>query len=352
MTRTGNNKTLRPYLEGIQMAEATGHANLTIIPLSRPVQKTVDYLLAAEAIEAGVLTVTEVSSAGSVPQLMAINDSPKLILLLDGEELVGAKQNRILNTTALLAPKSRTTIPVSCVEQGRWHQASAAFCAGTHSPSRLRALNSKHVSHSRRESGRADSDQGAVWDHVAECAVAYAAVTPTHALHDVVEQRRPLFDAYVNALPYPLGACGVVVAIDGRFAALDLFDKPSTLEALWPRLVTGYAVDAAATAKNAAAKASLSAKGAAALLEHIGEIKCTQHPGVGVGQEWRFEAADLLGHALVAEEVCVHLGAFPNEPEDDGRGARGPRILPPSRRRRHGGDDVLIDPIPPDRTVE
>jgi hypothetical protein len=41
-------------------------------------------------------------------------------LLLDGEQLVGAKQNRIPNMIVLVAAQTEVTIPVSCVEQGRW----------------------------------------------------------------------------------------------------------------------------------------------------------------------------------------------------------------------------------------
>jgi hypothetical protein len=36
-----------------------------------------------------------------VPQLLFINDAMRPVLLLDGEELVGAKQNRVLNLTVL-----------------------------------------------------------------------------------------------------------------------------------------------------------------------------------------------------------------------------------------------------------
>jgi hypothetical protein len=41
--------------------------------------------------------------------------------LLDGEELIGAKQNRALNLTILAPAKQVIVIPVSCVEAGRWH---------------------------------------------------------------------------------------------------------------------------------------------------------------------------------------------------------------------------------------
>ena len=46
--------------------------------------------------------VTEVSEAGSVPFIQVANRADRPLLLLDGEELIGAKQNRILNTTVLV----------------------------------------------------------------------------------------------------------------------------------------------------------------------------------------------------------------------------------------------------------
>jgi len=67
------------------------------------------------------------------PELKVVNKSDQKILLVDGEELVGAKQNRVLNATILIAPKSETTIPVLCVEQGGWSYRSERF--GSHSRS-------------------------------------------------------------------------------------------------------------------------------------------------------------------------------------------------------------------------
>jgi len=80
-----------------------------------------------EALEKAVLIVTEVSEGGSVPNLKVANKGDAPILLLDGEEVAGAKQNRVLNTTILVGGKSEVVIPVSCTEQGRWTYSSREF---------------------------------------------------------------------------------------------------------------------------------------------------------------------------------------------------------------------------------
>lgn len=77
-----------------------------------------DWLTLAEAGDR--VRTTEVDDEGSVPELRVANLGDLPLLLLDGEQLVGAKQNRILNMTVLVAAHSEVTIPVSCVEQGRW----------------------------------------------------------------------------------------------------------------------------------------------------------------------------------------------------------------------------------------
>jgi hypothetical protein len=67
-----------------------------------------------------------------VPELLATNPLESNVLLYDGEELLGAKQNRILNVTVLVAATSETRIPVSCVEEGRWSARSTFFDAAKH----------------------------------------------------------------------------------------------------------------------------------------------------------------------------------------------------------------------------
>src|SRR6516165_4480134 len=131
----------------IRVADPISHESLSIFPLEAGVVRKVDYALSDEALAAGTATVEEVGEAGSVPELIVNNQADQLVLFLEGEELRGAKQNRVLNTSVLVAAKSRTPIPVSCVEQGRWRFKSKHFGhGGSHSSPKLRHVLKRSVS--------------------------------------------------------------------------------------------------------------------------------------------------------------------------------------------------------------
>ena len=112
-------KAVGEYLDTLKVGRKQTYKNLTIFPLLSTYRIAVDYLTLDEALGASLLEVTEVDTEGSVPELRVENKYAGMVLIMDGEELVGAKQNRIVNTTILIPPKSTTVIPVSCVEQGR-----------------------------------------------------------------------------------------------------------------------------------------------------------------------------------------------------------------------------------------
>ena len=119
-------------LQSLQFGEAQTYKNITILPLIAPADGTFQYRTLGEALATWDIAITEVSAAGSVPDLMVVNRANKSVLLIDGEELAGAKQNRVLNTSILIKEVSETKIPVSCTEQGRWSYASQAFSESGH----------------------------------------------------------------------------------------------------------------------------------------------------------------------------------------------------------------------------
>ena len=126
-------------LQHIQIGAKLSHEGLTVHPLIRESLLNKDYLTLDEALELNTAQVTEVSDSGSVPELLFRNLGDKAVFLLDGEEVVGAKQNRILNISILAPAEKDTTIPVSCVEAGRWHHDRSDFTSAPRNPTLLQA---------------------------------------------------------------------------------------------------------------------------------------------------------------------------------------------------------------------
>ena len=118
---------LKQALKGLSLEPGTSYENLTVYPVHGKNGHQPVYLTLDVALEKKLIQVQEVSDRGSVPALKVTNQADQPVLFLDGEELIGSKQNRVLNLTVLIPAKSDVVIPVSCVEGGRWSYRSRAF---------------------------------------------------------------------------------------------------------------------------------------------------------------------------------------------------------------------------------
>ena len=116
-------------LSGVKVGPATVYAGLAVFPLLRNGGAARDYVTLAEAFNKRGVEITEVSEGGSVPHLQLKNLLDQDLFAADGEALLGAKQNRVLNTSIFVNAKSEIKVPVSCVEQGRWHYQDRNFRA-------------------------------------------------------------------------------------------------------------------------------------------------------------------------------------------------------------------------------
>ena len=105
-------KIIQETLNLLSCGAAVSLSNLSVMPLLTNAGNEPDYLTLDEALARGDVRVTETSEAGEVPELRLENRADQPVLLVDGEELVGAKQNRVLNLTILAPAKATITIPV------------------------------------------------------------------------------------------------------------------------------------------------------------------------------------------------------------------------------------------------
>ena len=77
-------------LDGVTFGKKTHHGSLTMFPFRSEGRDGLEYLTLAEALEAGLARVSEVSEGGSVPELRLANTAGLPVLIVDGEEMVGA----------------------------------------------------------------------------------------------------------------------------------------------------------------------------------------------------------------------------------------------------------------------
>src|SRR5688500_17704869 len=147
----------------LQLGDAVEHRGVVIAPLFPRRTPAAQYVTLEDAMPLG-LRIDEVSESGSVPELAVTNPTDANVLLYDGEELLGAKQNRILNVTVLVPARSTTPIPVPCVEEGRWSRRSRSFASARHTAHpALRRRKAEMLAAEPLARGVA---QGQVWDEV------------------------------------------------------------------------------------------------------------------------------------------------------------------------------------------
>jgi hypothetical protein len=348
-------QTLKSYLGSLKIAPPITHENLTLFPVTDGDSNALTYLLLEEAMGTGKFQVTELG-VGTVPELRLINGTGQMVFLMDGEALVGAKQNRTLNTSILAAAKSNFDIPVSCVEQGRWAFASREMRGGSISYPDLRKLKASSVYESLRFGGSYRSDQGRIWQSVRGKLSSMKVGSATANMEEAYSAHETSIEEFTANLACPEGACGVIAAIEDRVICADLFDSASTLEKLWSRLVSSYAMDALETGwirRQASAGASsgasaeqsekrteteradaatVTAQQAAEFLRIPEDAEVETFPSPGLGENVRFRHRRLSGHALIHEDLTVHAALF--GPEERAADLRRPIRRPSQRRSR------------------
>lgn len=305
-----------------QVGEPIEHRGIVVTPLFPTRNPVATYMTLDEALPSG-LSITEVSDAGSVPELAVVNPLASNVLLYDGEELVGAKQNRILNVTVLVGAESTLPIPVSCVEQGRWAPMSRQFASAPHiSHAHLRRRKAEMLAAQPLARGIAQSE---VWAEIGEKQVRMDVHSPTGANRDTFEAFEAPLRGLEEAFPLEQGQCGAVLAIGGDLC-LDIVSRPDAFARLWPKLRSGYLLDALERLDQRPARMEQ----VHGFLDEVTDAVTTRGPSAGIGNDVRLRGPGVVGSGLELEGERIQLSAFTSD--DEGRSAFS-RIARPSRRR-------------------
>ncbi len=326
------NETMVKHLTGLRFGEAQGYRRIVVCPLFAGSVEGPEYMTLGEALANRAVSVSEVSQGGSVPELLVTSTATLPVLMLDGEELAGAKQNRVLNTTVLVPAGSSIVIPVSCTERGRWSYSAPVFHESGHVMARqARARKLTSVSHSLMEHACFQSDQGQVWADIDAMQCAASAGSPTSAMRDVYRAKEGDLDGALAAFPLLAEQAGLLVLQDGRPVGMDLLSRPAAYARLHTKLVKSYVMDAILSHAGHVG-AALPDPEASARAFVAAALGCLEHrfKSVGLGEDYRYRDGVVAGSALLCDGAAVHTAFFRLD-----EGAHESPINPPSRRRMY-----------------
>jgi hypothetical protein len=306
-------KQIISFLETAKIARKQVHHNLTVFPLLAPNGIVPDYLTLEQALDQNLIRITELDTEGSVPELKLKNLGKKKVLIIEGEELVGAKQNRIVNSSFFIAGKIEVVIPVSCVEQGRWRYRSERFESGKKMMhASLRREHQEEVKFSLKRGDGYTSNQGRIWNNIADKSARMKVKAPTGAMADVFDSYEDELSAFLEKFHLIEWQIGAVFAINGQVLGAEGFGCHDTFKRFFDKLVKSYALDALDNLKRQKDE-SVPPDKARRFIKSATKSKGESHPSIGLGTNTTFESRTVSGIALVEENRVLHLSVFKKE---------------------------------------
>lgn len=327
------NTTISTFLSQLNFGSPTTCENLTIVPLLDSQNVEPNYLTMDEGLSTALFQIEELEDGAQVNDIRFRNISEKFALLFEGEELLGAKQNRILNISVLVKPKADQILPVSCVEAGRWHHNHR-----DRSQQRFRSANRMHYARGRAFENRAvsmslasrseiRSDQSGVWAGIAEKSRRMGAHSPSSASDAMFVSTQPQIQTFLEAFEPQPNQIGSVFLINGQVLGMEIFKSEKTHKSLMPKLVQSYALDAIDSAltrkfdgngKSAEFSKDQLETAVKDFISRFQTSETNQFDGVAEGENFRFNGKQLTGGALVHDDQILHLCAF-DFSEEEGR---------------------------------
>ena len=286
----------------IELLDSQKYENVEAIPIKSDYFGKKDFLTLKKGYEMNLVEIKELEHS-TVNTVSCKNDSVTPLILIDGDEITGAMQNRIINDTLLIPAKSTINIPVSCTEHGRWHTKGEGAESRTFKPS-LYSANHSTRSRKSRASYEERDYQGEVWDSISEFESRSNFKSMTSALNDSYENLKEKQNDYLNKFKIEEGQNGVIFIVNGELKGLELFYNHSIYKEYHEKLFRSYIIEAIVDEKleNEADRLDIMR-----ILENISNSQCKSFKSIGLGDNLKFSNDFGSGSGLVYEDELIHM---------------------------------------------
>jgi len=289
-------------LRPLRLAPSQAIGALEIHPVLLAGDAGVSYLLLHEALASKAIVVEETAN-GTVNELIARNVGDRPVLILEGESVMGAKQNRLITIDMLIAAGAYVTVQVGCVEQGRWDVTQKPFVSAEMAvePDLRRSARAGM-------SGVGKPDQGTLWRMIAHKLGSSRTDSETNDYFGKMRHFRERVSGLTEALAKSPGQVGLLATRYGRLVGFDVLGHPDTWDAMRKRLSDSYALGSLDDDDDTLAAGPQ--RTAAEWLDTIAAARPLAATTEGLGTRFTLDHESLVGGGLWHEGRIVHLAAF------------------------------------------
>lgn len=282
----------------IEFLDAQTHKNMAIIPLKTPINYSIDVITLKKGFELGLVNVKECEQS-TVNTLVVENNSITPLLLIDGEEIIGGDQNRIVNGTIMIEPKSEMKIPVNCTEHGRWRYKHEFQHSDHMATSRLRCAS---VSANRSSA----SVQQAVWNSIDELEMLHDFHSPTQAMSESYDNMKTDLNELISAFKIEKGQTGVVVIIEDEIKGFDVFLNSDVYAQYHEKILKSYLIDADINDSVFA----INIDKAKAFVANAIEGEMGEGKKIGLERRFELKSDEGIGMLYTHDNILIHCSFF------------------------------------------
>ena len=287
---------------GIEMLQPQVHENITIIPLKTE-RIYIDLLTLKKGLELGLVEVKECDTS-QVNTVIVKNHSVTPLILIDGEEIIGGDQNRIVNSTILIDAESEMKIPVSCSEKHRW-----AFKSEFKQSDYIANYKTRRA---KEYASRVSSSfQDVIWSSIDSLEMEQDFASPTSAMDGSYENIKAAHNQIIKQFKIIDGQTGVLIMVDGQITGFELFLNSEIYREFHEKILKSYLIDS--KIKNT--QFTINIETAQEVIDNACDSSFEKKNSSGIESAYAFENEAGLGTLYLFKDKIVHWSYFKKDEE-------------------------------------
>jgi len=282
----------------LNIAEPVFLRNLVIYPIKNGsgngefIPSTIDEVIDNNKGEFRELNIPDVN------KILFDNRGDQPVLMIDGEEITGSLQNRIIARSSIVEAHLKSNIPVICAEQGRWEEIGG-FRTGYCSYPRLRSILAVSL-HKKIDT------QHEVWKEIERKLTVTKTISKTSSMHEIYENLNDEVERYLEGFEGLNGKTSGFIGVAGnRILGCDIFATPAIYQKFERKLLRSYALDAIEYQRSRGLTTEVND-----FFEKLQSTFVNLNDKTLSGNK-RLKGKEFLGQVLYHKNKPVHLSAFP-----------------------------------------